>query len=539
MRAMRLALPLCLTAALLACKRSPPASQPPAPTSRRATSPPAPASQPAASRPSRPQPAAGVPLADRGIFSELADRVRLRSPDWLDVGPALVLRTEKPPAELLYVAGSPVAFEGRRDRRWPVLSVERLDRAHDHDGDGIPDALDLLLGAKKAALNGAAYVEGYRSIPYPGGDVPRTEGVCTDVIIRALRNAGIDLQRLVHEDIRRAPRAYPMVRRPDRSIDHRRVRTLLPYFKRHWRELPADGAAEPLLPGDLVFLNTLGDARPDHLGIISDRRGSSGRPLVINNWTVGYRTAEMDLLRAVPVTHRFRLGRPPLPLAAAERGPDGLLRRRGLGPVEAGHAQLVLVSVPLWTSSGGELRRYRRERGRWLRVGRAAPVRLGAAGLGRGRGLRGAGALADGPSKREGDRRSPAGLFALGTALGQGQRPYSGPWPYRATDGRDRLVDDPRSPHYNTWQRAPREGRAPWRSAEDLSSYRLALRVLHNTDPVEPGAGSAIFLHLHDAQRGPTVGCTALERRDLVELLGWLRPAARPVLAQLPGVVLE
>ena len=484
-----------------------------------------------------------VTLRDRGVFSDLNAKVRLTRPSWLDRGPAIVLATEEPGAELLYVAGVPVALGPRKTSensgRWPRLKVKRLDRASDADGDGIPDALDFLIGGKKAVLNRAAYTEGYRRLTYPGGDVPRAIGVCSDVVIRALRNAGHDLQRLVREDIRRARKAYRYrVRRPDTNIDHRRVRTLLIYFKRHWRALPVDpdGRAEPLLPGDVVFMNTMGDAAADHIGIVSDRLGPSGRPLIINNWTVGHRTAEMDLLRFVPVTHRFRLPARRLPLERTQRGPGGLLRRRGitLGPA---HGQVLLVTVPLWHSSGGELRRYVRKAGRWHPVGRAVGVRIGSAGLGRGRGLH-RGGLTSGPEKIEGDRRSPAGIFTLGTALGRGARPYRGRWPWRRADARDRLVDDQRSPHYNTWQRAPLQGRAPWTSAENLFGYRLALRVMHNTDPVKPGAGSAIFIHLPDGQNGPTVGCTTLRRRHLVQLLAWLRKAAQPVLVQLPGALL-
>src|SRR2546421_956157 len=82
-------------------------------------------------------------------------------------------------------------------------------------------------------------IERYVTIPYPNGDVPRTEGVCSDTVIRALRNAGIDLQKEVHEDILRAPSAYPMVEKVDASINHRRVRTILPWFQRHFVSLPA------------------------------------------------------------------------------------------------------------------------------------------------------------------------------------------------------------------------------------------------------------------------------------------------------------
>src|SRR4029079_12498871 len=99
-----------------------------------------------------------------------------------------------------------------------LVAAERLTAGpspHDRDDDGIPDPLDLLIGAKKAVINADAYtaeVEGYIAMAYPMGDVPRTIGVCTDVIIRAVRNAGIDIQKDLHEDVRRARAAYPLVK---------------------------------------------------------------------------------------------------------------------------------------------------------------------------------------------------------------------------------------------------------------------------------------------------------------------------------------
>ncbi len=131
------------------------------------------------------------------------------------------------------------------------------------------------------------------------------------MIIRAVRNAGIDLQKELHEDIRRAKRPYPMIKGGGNAhIDQRRVATLLPYFTRHWEKHTAklDDAADPLRPGDVIFMDTFPSrSGPDHIGIISDTIGGSGMPLVINNWTNGTVTAEMDLLPMVPVLHRFRL----------------------------------------------------------------------------------------------------------------------------------------------------------------------------------------------------------------------------------------
>jgi uncharacterized protein YijF (DUF1287 family) len=179
------------------------------------------------------------------------------------------------------------------------------DRREDRDGDGIVDRLDILLGARKLLANRARYFERYVTLSYPGGDVPRTEGVCTDTVIRALRNAGIDLQKEVHEDLLRAPRAYPMVGRVDTSINHRRVKTLLPWFQRHFAAVPA---GDRFLPGDVVFFDTLsGRLGPDHVGVVSDTLGPAGLPLVINNWAPGAFDSEMDLLPTVPVTHHFRV----------------------------------------------------------------------------------------------------------------------------------------------------------------------------------------------------------------------------------------
>ena len=278
---------------------------------------------------------ASLGVADRGIFSDLDAQVVLDLPavDSANVG-AVVDRQRKLvvvydgewPVKVYPLGGSAKLELGKTtlalrlaDRR-ELARLLRADRVRelargaemppgDADDDGIPDPLDLLIGAKKTAINADEYVGGYYQISYPNGDVPRNIGVCTDVIIRAVRNVGTDLQRELQRDIKRSPRSYPMVKRRDPNINHRRVKTLLPYFKRTWdrRAVALDDARDPLRPGDVVFMDTFpSKPGPDHIGIVSDRVGDSGHPLVVNNWTDGSHTEEMDLLGWVPVTHRFR-----------------------------------------------------------------------------------------------------------------------------------------------------------------------------------------------------------------------------------------
>ncbi len=272
-------------------------------------------------------------VSDKGIWSDLDDQVQLPLP--ADLAPArvtarlddkhalLVLSIDDFPRKV-YPLGGPARLAvghfalalrpGDRAELAPLLAEARVTEgppAHDRDGDGIPDPLDVLLGAKKTALNADAYTEGYFDLAYPNGDMPRDKGVCTDVVIRAVRNAGLDLQAALHEDIAAARAAYPMVKGfGDPSIDQRRVGTLLPYFVRHWeKHSPAiDDPADTLRPGDVIFMDTFPNrAGPDHIGVLSDRLTDDGHPFVINNWTDGTVTKEMDLLPFVPVLDRYRL----------------------------------------------------------------------------------------------------------------------------------------------------------------------------------------------------------------------------------------
>ncbi|MCL2716008.1 MAG: DUF1287 domain-containing protein [Alphaproteobacteria bacterium] len=150
------------------------------------------------------------------------------------------------------------------------------------------------------------YDPAYVTLTYPGGDVAAERGVCTDVIIRAYRKAfNCDLQRLVHEDMAKAFQAYPTTwsrRRPDRNIDHRRVRNLQTFFTRRKASLPVSTLAADYRPGELVSQMLPGNL--PHIVIVSDQHRADGVPLVIHN--IGQGTREEDYLFGSPITGHYR-----------------------------------------------------------------------------------------------------------------------------------------------------------------------------------------------------------------------------------------
>lgn len=174
--------------------------------------------------------------------------------------------------------------------------------------EGAPGVVaQMLEGAERQVGVTVIYDGSYRRLAYPGGDVPPERGVCTDVVVRAYRNAGVDLQVLVHEDLRRSFAAYPRawgMRGPDRNIDHRRVPNLATFFTRHGTVLQASRQASDYLPGDIVTWR-LASGLP-HVGIVSARVAGE-RPLVIHN--IGAGTVFEDVLFANPVTGHFRYPR--------------------------------------------------------------------------------------------------------------------------------------------------------------------------------------------------------------------------------------
>ena len=154
-----------------------------------------------------------------------------------------------------------------------------------------------------------AYDASYRRLAYPMGDVAADRGVCADVVIRALRTLDIDLQELVHEDMAANFTAYPQfwgLTRADSNIDHRRVPNLETYMTRNgWRLAPSLNARD-YKPGDIVAWNLRGDAGfLPHIGIVTDKVGASGWPMVVHNIGAGPKLE--DVLFSWPMTGRYRV----------------------------------------------------------------------------------------------------------------------------------------------------------------------------------------------------------------------------------------
>ncbi|GAV24290.1 DUF1287 domain-containing protein [Carboxydothermus islandicus] len=189
----------------------------------------------------------------------------------------------------------------------PRVRVEKVILKHDQDGDGIYDLDDIVQGARKDVANKPRY----RSAYYAGGYPPDNEGVCTDVIWRAFKNAGYNLKAMVDEDIKNNLEAYPRVGgKPDPNIDFRRVPNLDVFFRRHAQILTTK-----LIPGDpenlkewqggdiVVFKN------PQHIAIISDKRRRDGVPYIIHNAGPYTREADELLLWLPGIVGHYRFPR--------------------------------------------------------------------------------------------------------------------------------------------------------------------------------------------------------------------------------------
>ncbi len=202
-------------------------------------------------------------------------------------------------------------------------------------------------------------------------------------------------------------------------------------------------------------------------------------------------------------------------------------------------SQMVVVTTKDWTATEGVLRRFERKEQNWQQIGPSMPVVVGRSGLAWGRGLTNMPASFL-PQKKEGDGRSPAGIFRLTYAFG-----YAAPdevsmirLPYIQCTESVECIDDTNSAYYNIIKDRRTVEKVDWNSAEKMkmsdNEYKLGIFIAHNAAMTKPGAGSCVFMHVWKEPGHPTSGCTAMSEGGIESLLGWLDPRANPVLVQLP-----
>lgn len=203
--------------------------------------------------------------------------------------------------------------------------------------------------------------------------------------------------------------------------------------------------------------------------------------------------------------------------------------------------QAVVVTTKDWSAVTGTAQLFERRsaKSKWKAVGEAFAVVVGRNGLAWGGGLN------ELPSdtgrllmKTEGDGKAPAGIFSLTTSFGSSVKPDFVKPPFTRLEEYTECVDDVNSTHYNKIVDRLKVGDFDWKSSEKMlavgAEYDLGITVAHNTNPVNQGGGSCIFLHIWKTAETGTAGCTAMERKNLEAILKWIDPAKNPVLIQLP-----
>lgn len=202
--------------------------------------------------------------------------------------------------------------------------------------------------------------------------------------------------------------------------------------------------------------------------------------------------------------------------------------------------QLVVGVGENWNSSGGRLQCFDRQSdGSWKPAfSRSIPVLFGKNGAAWGRGVFGQNER--GNYKREGDRRTPAGLFKIGKVYGyDGSLGVNPRYPYRQVGPWDAWPDDVNNPYYNRHVVIdPKEGIPTWFEKQKMrhgdDAYRYLVEIRHNSDPPKPGNGSAIFFHTRRGPARTTFGCTTMARESLLAFMRWLRTDAQPHYLMLP-----
>jgi uncharacterized protein YijF (DUF1287 family) len=189
----------------------------------------------------------------------------------------------------------------------PLRPPEQQTETRDLPAKSSPNLKLVIDGATDQVGKTTGYDPSYQKIDYPNGDVPIETGVCSDVIVRAFRKAGIDLQKDVHEDMKDNFSAYPTrwgLKGADANIDHRRVPNLQTYFTRKGKSLSVGGSSETFLPGDIVTWD-LGLGGTEHVGmVVNVWYKAEQRYLIVHN--IGAGTRMEDVLFAWKITGHYR-----------------------------------------------------------------------------------------------------------------------------------------------------------------------------------------------------------------------------------------
>ncbi|MEL6133896.1 MAG: hypothetical protein AAFR59_11085 [Bacteroidota bacterium] len=207
------------------------------------------------------------------------------------------------------------------------------------------------------------------------------------------------------------------------------------------------------------------------------------------------------------------------------------------------HRQILLVTTDNWDTPKGTLSLHTWDEAQqsWKQEGEALPVLIGKKGLGWGLGMHDAREW-EGPRKKEGDLKSPAGVFELGTAFGYQVEAPAFDWPYMSVVNTTMCIEDVQSHYYN---QILEEGETTpdWSSTDHMlrkdDLYEWGIFVSHNTGSPTPGGGSCIFIHVWREGGNGTAGCTSLDKSELKKMLHWMDPKAQTLLVQAPKPVLS
>ncbi|WP_227938613.1 L,D-transpeptidase family protein [Alkalihalobacillus deserti] len=188
--------------------------------------------------------------------------------------------------------------------------------------------------------------------------------------------------------------------------------------------------------------------------------------------------------------------------------------------------QVIVVTADRIGNQRATLQTYEKQNGRWVKVHSPMQAVLGTSGIDH--------------KTKEGDGKTPIGVFELGTAFGHAPKPSGVSMPYRRAGSHDYWIDDPSSPDYNKWVNFSGNPQAKWKSFERMNHplYKYGVVINYNMNPIVPGKGSAIFIHVWSSSTSPTAGCVAVSEQSMVHLLQWLDPNKNPLVVQgLPNQV--